>query len=189
MMFNMWQLLTLLSPNRDGILFRDFTTVFRIVAHHSIKEDTMNHRPFGLGLLFLMLLVWSGCDSGEYGKETKTEPKTESTPMPATEAPKMAETPQAQGALMAAAGVAGAPENNEGVDHYQQGHYDVAQEHFMKSIAANAGLAEAHYNLALALDKMNKHPEATTHFKKALELAPADPKIAGSKILQAHVGA
>ena len=90
---------------------------------------------------------------------------------------------------MAAAGVDGAPENNEGVDHYQQGHWDVAQEHFMKAIAANADLAEAHYNLALALDKMNKHPEATTHFKKALELAPADPKIAGSKILQAHVGA
>jgi Flp pilus assembly protein TadD len=161
----------------------------RIVAHPSIKEVTMNQRTFGFGLLFLMLLVWSGCDSGEYGKEPKTEPKAESTPMPAAEAPKMAETPSAEGALMAAAGVGGAAENNEGVDHYQQGHWDVAQEHFTKAIAANAALPEAHYNLALALDKMDKHPEATTHFKKALELAPADPKIAGSKILQKHVGA
>jgi Flp pilus assembly protein TadD len=148
----------------------------------------MNQRSFGFGLLFLMLLVWSGCDSGEYGKEPKTEPKAESTPMPTAEAPTMAETPQAEGALMASAGTAGTAENDEGVDHYQQEHWDVAQEHFMKAIAANADLPEAHYNLALALDKLGKHPEATTHFKKALALAPADPKIAGSKILQAHVG-
>ena len=136
----------------------------------------MNHRYLGHGLLFLMLLVWSGCDSGEYGKETKPEPKAESTSMPA-----------AEGALMASAGAAGAKENDEGVNHYQQGHWDVAQEHFTKAVAANAELPEAHYNLALALDKLGNHPEATTHFKKALELASADPKIANSKILQAHV--
>lgn len=138
----------------------------------------MNQQSFGPGLLFLMVLVWSGCDSGEYGKEPKTEFKTEGMPM--AEAPGMAE-----GALMAPAGAA---ENNEGADHYQQGHWDVAQEHFTKAVAANADLAEAHYNLALALDKLGNHSEATNHFKKALELAPANPQIAGSKILQAHVG-
>lgn len=148
----------------------------------------MNQRSFGLGLLFLIMLVWSGCDSGQYGKETKTEPKAESTPMPSAESPGMTETPQAEGALMASAGAEGAPENDEGVDHYQQGHWDVAQEHFMKAIAANAELPEAHYNLALALDKLGNHGEATKHFKKALELAPDNPKIADSKILQAHVG-
>ena len=108
--------------------------------------------------------------------------------MPAAETPSMVETPQAAGALMASAGAAGATENDEGVNHFQQGHWDVAKEHFMKAIAANADLAEAHYNLALAMDKLGMHPEATTHFKKALELAPADPKIAESQILQAHVG-
>jgi len=148
----------------------------------------MNQRTFGLGLLFLIMLVWSGCDSGQYGEETKMEPKAESTPMPSAEAPGMTETPQAEGALMASAGAVGAAENDEGVDHYQQEHWDVAQEHFMKAIAANPDLPEAHYNLALALDKLGKHPEATTHFKKALDLAPDNPKIAGSKILQAHVG-
>ena len=147
----------------------------------------MNQRSFGLGLIFLMVLVWSGCDSGQYGKETKTEPKAESAAMPKTETPGMAESSQAEGALMATAGDAGAAENDEGVSHYQQGHWDVAQEHFTKAIAANAELPEAHYNLALALDKLGNHGEATKHFKKALELAPDNPKIADSKILKAHV--
>lgn len=148
----------------------------------------MNQRSFGLGLIFLMVLVWSGCDSGQYGEQAKTEPKEETTPMPAAESPGMEEPAQVAGALMAPAGVAGAAENDEGVNHFQQGHWDVAQEHFTKAIAANADLPEAHYNLALALDKAGNHGEATNHFKKALELAPGDPKIANSKILQAHVG-
>ena len=146
----------------------------------------MNQRSFGLGLLFLMLLVWSGCDSSQYGKETKTEPQVESTP--SAESPGMTETPQAEGALMASARAAGAAENDEGVNHFQQGHWDVAKEHFTKALAANADLPEAHYNLALALDKLGNHGEATNHFKKALELASDNPKIADSKILQAHVG-
>jgi len=145
----------------------------------------MNQRSFGPGLIFLMVLVWSGCDSGQYGEETKTEPKAESAPM--AEAPGMAEPSQAEGALMAMAGATGAAENDEGVNHFQQGHWDVAQEHFTKAIAANADLPEAHYNLALALDKLGNHGEATKHFKKALELAPDNPKIADSKILKAHV--
>ncbi|MEO6201863.1 MAG: tetratricopeptide repeat protein [Nitrospirales bacterium] len=148
----------------------------------------MNQRSFGLGLLFLMMLVWSGCDSGEYGKETKPEPKAESTPMSTAKAPGMTEPAQVEGALMATVGAEGAKENDEGVNHFQQEHWDVAKEHFMKAIAVNADLAEAHYNLALALDKLGNHGDATNHFKKALALAPADPKIAGSQILQAHVG-
>ena len=154
----------------------------------------MNQRSFGLGLLFLVALVWNGCDSGQYGEQTKTEPKEESTPMPVAESPGMAETPsmeepsQAAGALMAPAGVDGAAENDEGVNHFQQEHWDVAQEHFTKAIAVNADLPEAHYNLALALDKLGNHGEATNHFKKALELAPDNPQIADSEILKAHVG-
>lgn len=173
--------LDMVNEKRKCIPFKEFATACFIAVQHYNKEVSMNQRLFGFGLLILMMLVWSGCDSGQYGGETKTEPKTEGTPM--AEAPGMAE-----GALMAPAGASGAAENNEGVDHYQQGHWDVAQEHFTKAVAANADLAEAHYNLALALDKLEKHPEATTHFKKALELAPANPQIAGSKILQAHVG-
>jgi tetratricopeptide (TPR) repeat protein len=155
----------------------------------SNKEGTMNQRTFGPGLLFLIVLVWSGCDSGQYGEGTQTEGTSEGTSPAVTEAPSMTEAPPPEeDALMAPVGLEGATENEEGVSHYRQGHWDVSAEHFGKAVAANPELAEAHYNLALALDKMGNHGEATNHFKRALALAPANPKIAGSKILQDHVG-
>lgn len=147
----------------------------------------MKQRFFSLGLLVFVLLAWSGCDSDQYGKETKTEPKAESKPMESAKAPIAEEAPKIEGALMASGGVAGAAENDEGVGHYQQGHWDIAQEHFNKALAANADLAEAHYNLALAQDKLGEHGSATNHFKMALDLAPADPKIKDSEILKAHL--
>jgi Flp pilus assembly protein TadD len=108
--------------------------------------------------------------------------------MPAAEAPQAGEPSQVEGALLATAGTAGAEDNAEGVNHYQQGHWDVAQEHFQKALAANPDLPEAHYNLALALDKLGNHGEATNHFTMALDLAPEDPRIKDSGILKAHVG-
>ena len=147
----------------------------------------MKERLFRLGLLVFVLVALSGCDSGQYGQEAKTEPKAEAEPMEKAPAPAAEEMAAVAGALMAPDGAAGAAENAEGVDHFNQGHYDVAQEHFAKAIAANADLAEGHYNLALALDKLNEHGEATSHFKKALELAPEDPRIRDSGILKAHV--
>jgi len=81
-----------------------------------------------------------------------------------------------------------AMQNDEGVNHLQQGHWDVSAEHFRKSIATASNLAEAHFNLALALDAMEKHPEATEEFKKAKELAPNNPKIAENEILKKHLG-
>lgn len=162
----------------------------------------MTQRSFGLGLLFITMFVWSGCDSGQDVQDPATTetapppPVTEAPPaptgeptMPPNETTGMADTPPAkESALMVPAETAGAEHNNEGLDHYQQGHWDVAQEHFQKAVEANPELPEAHYNLALALDKMENHGEATEHFKKALELAPANPLIAESEILQAHVG-
>ena len=142
--------------------------------------------PFGV--LFLVGLVWSGCDSGSYQQPTKTEPKAENTTMTAIEAPNAGEPSTVEGALLATEGAAGAGENAEGINHFQQGHWDVAQEHFNKAVAANADLPEAHYNLALALDKLGNHGEATNHFKMALSLAPDDPRIKDSGILKAHVG-
>ena len=78
-------------------------------------------------------------------------------------------------------------DNDEGVGHYKQGHWDVSEGHFRKAVKADPNLAEAHYNLGLALDKMGKHDEATTEFKKAAELAPANPAIKDSAILKKHI--
>lgn len=141
----------------------------------------MKHVWWVLGLVFAVLVLMAACESkpadeAEKAKETKeaVEPKEEAA--------------GAEMALMAPAGTPGEMENNEGVDHYKQGHWDVAEVHFRKSMGADPGLAEAHFNLALALDKLGKHGDATDHFKKAAELAPDDPKIAQSKILRAHTG-
>ena len=82
----------------------------------------------------------------------------------------------------------GADENNQGVDHFSQGHYDVAKEHFQKALAENPNLAEAHYNMALVADAQGDHAQATAEFKKAAELGPNNPKITQSEILKKHTG-
>ena len=148
----------------------------------------MKQSLFGPMLVILVAVIAGGCDSGQYGQETKTEPKAESKPMAEGQAAPAGEMAKMEGALMAPEGSPGASDNAEGVKHFEQGHWDVAKEHFNKALAANAKLAEAHYNLALALDKMGEHGEATNHFKMALELAPEDPRIKDSGILNAHVG-
>ena len=81
-----------------------------------------------------------------------------------------------------------ATQNDEGVGHLQQGHWAASAEYFQKAIAAAPNLAEAHFNLGLALDEMGKHPEATEEFKKAKELAPSNPKISENDIVKKHLG-
>ncbi len=36
-------------------------------TYHVLKEDTMKLQTLGLGILILVVLVWSGCDSEQYG--------------------------------------------------------------------------------------------------------------------------
>ncbi|HEX5549911.1 MAG TPA: tetratricopeptide repeat protein [Nitrospira sp.] len=91
-------------------------------------------------------------------------------------------------ALMSPAGSPGRADNDDGVSHYKQGHWDVASDWFKKAVKADPNLAEAHYNLALSLDKMGKHEDATASFKKAAELAPTNPAIKDSPILKKHLG-
>lgn len=90
-------------------------------------------------------------------------------------------------ALEAPAASAGAKHNAEGIEHYNQGHWDVAQKHFSEAIKADDKLAQAHYNLALTLDQQGKHKEATQSFDHAAHLAPKDPAIAESPILKGHL--
>lgn len=77
--------------------------------------------------------------------------------------------------------------NDEGIKHYKEGHWDIAIGHFKEAIAADAKFARGHYNLALALEKANKHKDATKHFKTASELAPNDKDIQDSKTLKEHI--
>lgn len=46
------------------------------------------------------------------------------------------------------------------------GHWSIAKDHFASAIQADPNLAEAHFNLGLALNKLNLQSEATAHFKK-----------------------
>jgi Flp pilus assembly protein TadD len=89
--------------------------------------------------------------------------------------------------LFAPASSTARTDNDEGVGHYQQGHWDVAMGHFQKAVKADPNSAVVRYNVALTLDKMGKHEEATQAFKKALDLAPNDPVIKDSEILKKHV--
>ncbi|MEK6590522.1 MAG: tetratricopeptide repeat protein [Nitrospinota bacterium] len=75
----------------------------------------------------------------------------------------------------------------EGIDHYKEGHWDVAAKHFSEAIKADPKFAEAHYNLALCYEQMDNHKKATEHFKMAAKLAPKNDKIQKSEILLKHI--
>jgi Flp pilus assembly protein TadD len=121
-----------------------------------------------LGLVLFISGSVVGCDSGQTGSGTKKVGTAPDAPLSA---------PASSPARMA---------NDEGVGHYQQGHWDVAMEHFQKAVKADPNAAVVHYNVALTLDKMGKHEDAAKSFKKALELAPTDPVIKDSEILKKH---
>ena len=93
----------------------------------------------------------------------------------------------AEKALAAPSGSAGAAKNAEGISHYDQGHWDVAEKYFREAVKADPKLAEAHYNLALSLHNQDNHKEANKHFGHALKLAPKNPAIADSGILKGHL--
>ena len=80
-----------------------------------------------------------------------------------------------------------AMKNDEGVSHLKQEHWDTSATFFREAIAISSNMPEAHFNLALVLDEMGNHPEATEHFKTAKELAPNNPKIAENEILKKHL--
>jgi len=90
-------------------------------------------------------------------------------------------------ALKAAVGSKAEGHNKEGIEHYNQGHWDIAKKHFMEAAKADPQSAEAHYNLALTLDKSGDHKGATEHFKQAFDLGKNSPDIQNSGILKAHL--
>ena len=52
-----------------------------------------------------------------------------------------------------------------------------AEQAFRQAIVVDAGLAEAHYNLALTLDRAGRKDEAKKHYIEAANLAPGNKVI------------
>lgn len=78
--------------------------------------------------------------------------------------------------------------NDEGIKHWDKGHFDVALGHFQEASAIDSSLGEVHFNEAISLDKLGKHGDATMHFKAALKRAGGNKKILDSGILHGHIG-
>ncbi|MZG30324.1 MAG: hypothetical protein F3741_05855 [Nitrospinae bacterium] len=76
--------------------------------------------------------------------------------------------------------------NEEGISHYNQGHYDVALKHFQMASSIDSSAGEVHFNEALCLDKLGRHGDATNHFYAARKYAHGNPAILESGILNAH---
>jgi len=76
--------------------------------------------------------------------------------------------------------------NEEGISHYNQGHYDVALKHFQMASKVDSSVGESHYNEALCLHKLGKHGEATNHFYKARKYSKGNPAILESKLINDH---
>ncbi len=132
-------------------------------------------------IMVATIFLTTGCGKGTTNSEGK-KPAGDEKPIAAVENLVII------GALTAPDAEPGAAENNEGVGHYKEGHWKTSAKHFREAIAAGPKLAEAHYNLALTLDKLGDHGGATQHFGEALELAPDNPKIKDSTILKEHLG-
>ncbi len=78
--------------------------------------------------------------------------------------------------------------NQEGIDHWNKGHFDVALKHFQAASKIDKSQGAAHFNEAICLDKLGKHGDATMHFKAAKKNAGGDKMILESAILNAHIG-
>jgi len=78
--------------------------------------------------------------------------------------------------------------NVEGIDHWKQGHYDVALKHFNMASKIDGSSGEVHFNEAISYDKVGQHGVATKHFGVALKKAAGNKKILNSPILKAHLG-
>jgi Tfp pilus assembly protein PilF len=89
--------------------------------------------------------------------------------------------------LKAAAGSKAESHIAAGIEHYGKGHWDVAKKHFSEAEKADPQSAEAHYDLALALDKSGDHKSATEHFQRAAALGKDNSDIQQSEILKKHL--
>jgi Tfp pilus assembly protein PilF len=65
----------------------------------------------------------------------------------------------------------------EGNRFFAEHQWTAAKRKFKAAIHAHPTLAEAHYNLAITLEQQGHFPEARSHYKKTMDLAPDHPVI------------
>lgn len=66
---------------------------------------------------------------------------------------------------------------DEGNKLFAQGRWVEARSRYEAAIKVEPALAEAHYDLALALERLGRQEEATAHYKEAATLAPGNKVI------------
>jgi Tfp pilus assembly protein PilF len=104
--------------------------------------------------------------------------------------PKLEKSPIGEMAIAAPDGhgnKTAAARNQDGIDHLLREHWRKAEADFGRALEADPNLAAAHFNLALSLAQQEKGMEAGTHFKKAVELSPDDPRIRENEILKKYL--
>lgn len=74
----------------------------------------------------------------------------------------------------------------EGNRLFREGRWEGAKQQFQAAIQEQPDLAEAHYNLALAMDHMGDQDGAKPHFIKAANLAPGNKVIWNSPPLRRY---
>ncbi len=74
----------------------------------------------------------------------------------------------------------------EGNRLFREGQWEAARQQFQTAVQKQADLAEAHYNLALSMDKMGDQASAKKHFIEAANLAPGNKVIWNSPPLRRY---
>jgi Flp pilus assembly protein TadD len=144
----------------------------------------------GIAAVGLLTTTWlSGCEQRQPGADIKKGPPGASVTVEESatgEAKPDMPVAVTNTVLTAPVASPGRTANDEGVSHAREGHWDIAEGHFRKALEADPKLAEAQFNLGLALNSLGKHDEAKAAFMKAAEMAPNDIRITESEILRNH---
>ena len=74
----------------------------------------------------------------------------------------------------------------EGKNLFDEGRWEAARQQFQSAVQQQADLAEAHYNLALSMDRMGDQAGAKKHFIEAANLAPGNKVIWNSPPLRRY---
>jgi Tfp pilus assembly protein PilF len=74
----------------------------------------------------------------------------------------------------------------EGNRLFGEGQWEAARQQFQSAVQQQAGLAEAHYNLAVSMDKMGDEAGAKKHYIEAANLAPGHKVIWNSPPLRRY---